>query len=146
MIVRHLAAGLITLTFLATSQCAVLAGNNILPGTAGTAANSILCGSFQGWNNDTLDPLTRQLLWQLAHKPELMNVEYLSYYLGPSESQISQVGVHGRAYYWYDRLRRPLCQLYQEESQPGEIVQAQMVFNLAPGRLNFDLLKKKSFS
>jgi hypothetical protein len=108
-----------------------------------TYSGKSLLGPFESINADLLDPVTAQLIWQLSSKPELMNLEYLNYYLGPPDNQTKQIGIRSKAYYWYDRMRQPRCELYQELDGPGEVIESQMVFHLPGGDLDFGLIEKK---
>ena len=101
------------------------------------SSNLNTAGAFQSIDPEDLDPTTAYLLWQLTHKPELMNIEYLSYYLGPPDSSTHQIGIRSYAYYWYDQSRQPKCELYQEHDKPGEVVESQMMFHL-PQREGFN--------
>lgn len=105
------------------------------------AVNSA-AGAFQAIDPKDLDPTTAYLLWQLTNKPELMNIEYLSYYLGPPDTSTNQIGVRSGAYYWYDHMRQPKCELYQEHDAPGDIIESQMMFHLPQSEdFNFKALK-----
>lgn len=105
--------------------------------TTPDSSNLNTAGAFQAIDPEDLDPTTAYLLWQLTHKPELMNVEYLTYYLGAPDSTTHQIGIRSHAYYWYDSARQPKCELYQEHDKPGEVVESQMMFHL-PQRDDFN--------
>lgn len=113
--------------------------------TAQTQDYSVLssAGPFQGLDPKILDPTTALLIGQLSKRPELMNVEYLKHYLGNPDPQITQIGARTYVHYWYDHLRRKRCELYQEYSQPKQIVESVMVFHLPQNELDFALLDKK---
>lgn len=143
---KHLAILLFILVCIQACQCPCLAArqsSQAAPASrSGKSADAAsLIGPFEKID-DVIDPLTAQLLWQISHKPELMNVDYLSYYLGPPDRNAKQMGVGSTACYWYDELHRLRCELYQEEAAPGQVVESRMIFHLLPGDLDFDLMRK----
>lgn len=98
-------------------------------------------GALQSIDPKDLDPVTAFLLWQTSHKPELMNVEYLSYFLGAPAQQTSQQGIRSHAYYWYDQMRQPRCELYQEHDKPGEVVESVFVMHLPLSEFDFESME-----
>lgn len=100
-------------------------------------------GAFQSVGARAIDPIYALLLWQLSHKPELMNLQYLKYYLGNPARQTSQTGAQSQAYYWYDTSQRLTCELSQERDLSGAVVESTFVNHLPPGDFDFDLVEKK---
>ncbi len=126
---KRLVICLLVLATLSANSCPAFAGKKqkaAVPDS--TILSDALAGPFQ--KMEGLDPTMATLLWQLSHKPELMNVEYLKYYLGNPDSQ--QMGARSRAYYWYDKVRQPRYELYQEDDKPGEVVESSMILHLPP--------------
>ncbi|MBX9685824.1 MAG: hypothetical protein K2X27_03925 [Candidatus Obscuribacterales bacterium] len=101
---------------------------------------SAASGAFGNIDPELLDPMTAYLLWQTSSKPELMNLEYLRYFLGNPAKQTSQIGVRSHAYYWYTDGGLLRCELYQEHDQPGQVIESIFRVNLPPSDLDFKTL------
>lgn len=95
-------------------------------------------GAFYKISEKDLDTPTATLLWQCSHKPELMNLDYLKYFLGNPDPQTKQIGARSNAYYWYNDARQKRCELYQEMDKPGEIVESVMILHLPHEGMDFD--------
>ena len=108
--------------------------------SANTIANmpTLNAPGMKPFPSKMVDPTSSFLLWQVSHKPELMNIEYLKYYLGKPDNQMTQTGEGSHVYYWYDHIRQPKCELYHEEQGSGRVVQARMVFHFPGNQLGLD--------
>lgn len=84
-----------------------------------------------------MDPTTGFLIWQVSHQPELMNVDYLKYYLGKPDNMMTPQTPGTKAYYWHDKIHRPICELHQVE-KAGQVLQSQMIFNVYGNALALD--------
>ena len=100
-------------------------------------------GAFQSVKATALDPTYALLLWQLSHKPELMNLRYLKYYLGEPARQTTQIGAQSQAYYWYDSQQQIVTELYQEHDLNGAVVESTFIDHIPPGDLDFELVEDK---
>lgn len=100
-------------------------------------------GALQGLDSSALEPTYALLLWQLSHKPELMNLRYLKYYLGDPARQTTLIGAQSQAYYWYGLNQQLVGELYQEHDLNGAVVESVFTNHIPPGDLDFDLVEKK---
>lgn len=100
-------------------------------------------GALQGVDAKKLDRTIAFLLWRLSHKPDLMNVNYLKYYLGEADERSGPEGSSSIAYYWYDQFRRPRCELFQHLDKAGAIVESIFVTHLPDSEFDFDELDKR---
>ena len=77
------------------------------------------------------DEPTLQLVEQIAHQPELMNLRYLQYVIGPPSNAASQFGYIKR-YYWDDPSQQGLVkyELMQRESSPGQISESTLLVRM----------------
>lgn len=138
---RRIAAAIFTLV-LSTTNYPAVAKKNTQAKTVADSSTLSLSGPFQELPGSAMDPTDGILLWQVSHKPELMNIQYLRYYLGEPDRQTTNIGVRSHAYYWYDRHRNKKCELFQEHDQPGQIVESVMVMHLPPGEFDFKVMEK----
>jgi hypothetical protein len=70
-----------------------------------------------------------ELVEQIAHQPELMNLRYLQYVIGPPEKTPNQIG-YVKRYYWRDpdpNADSIKFELVQTESAPGRICQSVLI-------------------
>lgn len=86
-------------------------------------------GTIGNWDQISIGK--DDLLWELAHNPSLMDVNYLQYFLGKPDA-IHNQGAE-RIYYWYDRMRRPLFELHAAETGYSGQTRSSFIANL-PGR------------
>jgi len=71
------------------------------------------------------DQQTLLLVVTLSHQPELMNLDYLEYYLGRPENEKAMASHGMRNYYWYEPGKRRLkYQLRQSQLIPGQMVES----------------------
>lgn len=91
--------------------------------------------------NGEVDPDAQMLIWKLSHNPELMNTEYLKYFIGRPEKEQHQKSSATPHYYWHDAQERLTYELEQTQRIPGEVVQSQMTVHLDGMGLTFDKLK-----
>jgi hypothetical protein len=140
---KLLATGAILLTVLLAGQEPVMASKKAPAQTVpdSTILNGSIAGPFDSLTNQSIDPTTGLLLWQLSHKPELMNVDYLRYYLGPPDRLNGQVGATTKIFNWYDKARHLTTELYQE-LENNQVTQSMMIFHLPPSKLDFKLMEK----
>lgn len=92
---------------------------------------------------DKLDPQISALLFQIARKPELMTVDFISFYLGAPDPHTTIMRERSQAFHWYDKMRNKRCELYQEHDGTSNMVQSVLLVHLPPNQLNFDLLEKR---
>ncbi len=64
-----------------------------------------------------LDPSTKELIENLARRPELINIEYLKYHIGRPSNEADNRAVPNKNYVWYAGPQRfPAFQLKQSQS------------------------------
>jgi hypothetical protein len=82
----------------------------------------------------------QQLIWNLSHQPELMNVEYLKYYIGRPHNEKHQMTQLNPHYIWYDGHEQVKYELEQSQSVPGQVVHSQLTVHLSGMGVSFDKL------
>lgn len=94
-------------------------GKPALPPPGGSAASGTAnqVAVFPVFPTELLDPALAVVLARTAQQPELLNPEYLKYYLGPPDNKVSKLNNQSNVYYWYDKLRNPRVELYSERDQ-----------------------------
>ena len=89
-----------------------------------------------------LDAETQEFISKLAHQPELMNINYLQYFVGRPENERSQRALTTKHYIWYLPSRQVRCELTQVEQAPGQVIESAFVIPFYDSTLTFDDLKK----
>lgn len=121
----------------------ILALSSSLPGTSGLCKSkswSCLSGHCQPSTSETLDPTAQSIIWQASHQPELMNIEYLKYFIGRPANEKTQRGSLSKSYFWYDDQRQPRYELHQSELTSGQVVDSTLVVHLKGQGLTFEKL------
>ena len=99
-------------------------------------------GSCPKPKKEVFDDQTQMMIWELSHRPELMNLAYLQYFIGHPENEGVTRG-SDRHYYWYKGPDRQLVyELIQVEDGPGRIVDSRMIVHLKGMGLTFDKIEK----
>jgi hypothetical protein len=71
---------------------------------------------------------TEVLLRGLSQKPQLMNLNYLQYYIGRPANERAQRGNPTKEYHWYTPDRSKLLyEMFQQESAPGQVIDSTFV-------------------
>jgi hypothetical protein len=90
------------------------------------------------------DKATLALMIQIGHSPELMNVRYLSYVLGPTENDKTNDMQPLKHYRWYESDKQNLSyELVQNEITPGRIVQSSLVAHMANLKMSLADIESK---
>ena len=96
------------------------------------AANSIV---------DTFNPESQLLISKLSHNPELMNIEYLKFFIGRAENESYAANSMNPHYYWYDGNHRLTYELQQTQRVSGHVTESQMIVHMNDGGPAFSELK-----
>ncbi len=99
---------------------------------------SCLSGKCSPKSAETFDETTKSLIFRLSHQPELMNVEYLKYFIGRPANEKTQQGTLSKTYFWYDGHRQVQYELVLRESAPAQVTDATMVAHLAGQGVTFE--------
>ncbi len=79
---------------------------------------------------DAFNPETQILISKLSHNPELMNIEYLKFFIGRAENESYASNSLRPHYYWYDGHHRLTYELEQTQQSPGQVTESQMTLHL----------------
>lgn len=90
---------------------------------------------------EVLDPQAQFLIGQLSRHPELMNLEYLKYFIGRPENESKEASSLTRRYYWYDQDHVLRYELDQIHAYPGAVVDSTMMIRLDDMGLTFEKLQ-----
>jgi hypothetical protein len=89
---------------------------------------------------EEVDPEAQAIIWKLSHQPELMNVEYLKYWIGrPHNEKHARTQINPN-FHWKDKHEKVRYELQLTQQQPGQVVHAQMTVNLDGMGISFDKL------
>lgn len=125
---------------LTVTTCFLLAAVLLCPAGYGKKKSASLldaAGSSIG-NWEPINISKGDLLWELAHNPSLLDVNYLQYYLGKPDAVQNQ-GTE-RISYWYDRMRRPLFELHTAETGYSGQQRSSFIANLPGSGIPAELL------
>lgn len=92
-------------------------------------------GSSPAKEAPSLDSQTWELINNLAHKPELMNLDYLQHFIGRPQNERSQQALAQKQYFWYDPDGGVRRQLYQTEHPIGKVVESRLIMELPDSKL-----------
>ena len=82
---------------------------------------------------DSFNPESQLLISKLSHNPELMNIEYLKFFIGRAENESYATNSMNPHYYWYDGNHRLTYELVQTQRSPGQVIESQMTVHLNGG-------------
>jgi hypothetical protein len=88
------------------------------PAVAQKKKNPALCLMGDCGNNNTVqefDKTAAGLIYAMAKRPELMDLNYLQFFIGQPENLAAMAGRAQRNYHWYDEKRRLAYELQQTE-------------------------------
>lgn len=107
-------------------------------------AIGLLCACLPGWAKapPPLDLETQEIIAQLANHPELMNLNYLQYFIGRPENERGQRALSTKHYIWYLPSRQVRCELRQVEQASGQVVESAFIMPLYDSQLTFKDLEK----
>lgn len=91
---------------------------------------------------EELDKTSAGLIYGLARRPELMDLEYLHYFIGLPENIDAMHGRAQKTYYWYDANRRLQYELQTTEIGPGRVTESTFTAHLPRHDLTFDEVHK----
>lgn len=119
-------------------------GLSLMPTAFQAEAKMKLPGCFGGncapKPKEEFDAEAQNLIYKLSHQPELMNIEYLKYYIGrPHNEQHASQSLNPQ-YIWYDRDEKVKYELDLTQSLPGQVTHAQMTVHLDGMGLTFEQL------
>lgn len=100
------------------------------------------CAPAPTAQKDGFDAEAQNLIWKLSHQPELMNIEYLKYYIGRPHNEQHASQTLNPHYVWYDRDEKVKYELEQTQNVPGQVVHSQMTVHLDGMGLTFEQLGK----
>lgn len=86
----------------------------------------------------TLDYKTQEFISLLAHKPELMNLDYLENFIGRPDNERAQRALPEKQYYWTAPDGRRRYQLWQTEQSPGQVVESRMIMHWPDSTVSID--------
>jgi len=86
----------------------------------------------------SLDYQTQEFISNLAHKPELMNLDYLQHYIGRPANERSQRAMPDKQYYWYGPEGGLKYELMQSEHQREQTAESQFVMHLPNSTVTLD--------
>lgn len=89
---------------------------------------------------EIFDPEAQMMISKLARNPELMNIEYLKYFIGRPHNEKHAKSSPRPHYFWYDAERRVKYELRQVQSAPGEVVESEMTVRLDGMGVTFEQL------
>ena len=90
-----------------------------------------------------VDEETMKLINLLVERPELMNVQFLSQYVGMPENWSTQNALSSKNYYWYKEPTRFLqYHLAQTGPQPGMVTQSEFSIGLPKSQLTHKEMEK----
>lgn len=97
-------------------------------------------GNCSPKQEEVFEPEAQQLIWKLSHQPELMNIEYLKYFIGrPHNEKHASTNLNPH-YIWYDGHEQVKYELELMQSTPGQVTHAQMTAHLNGMGVSFDKL------
>jgi hypothetical protein len=97
-------------------------------------------GSCAPDQKEEFNPEGEQLIWKMSHQPELMNIEYLKYFIGRPHNEKQADGTLNPTYIWYDGHEQVKYELEQTHSTPGQVVHSQFTVHLEGQGVSFDKL------
>src|SRR5215468_5945081 len=86
----------------------------------------------------SLDYQTQEFISNLAHKPELMNLDYLQHFIGRPANERSQRAMPDKQYYWYGPAGGLMYELMQTEHQPEQMAESQFTMHLPNSTVTLD--------
>jgi hypothetical protein len=125
------------------SSFAVLSATQLPAADAKKKSNggSCLTGKCPAKVEEVLDPQAQMLVNQLARQPELMNLDYLRYFIGRPENENYERYNLNHKYYWYDNDHRLRYQLEQAQRAPGQVTEATMTVRLDGMGVDFEQIE-----
>ena len=100
-----------------------------------------LTGALAG-QQPSLDLETQDLLTRLSHQPELMNLDYLQFFIGRPENERSQRGSATRNYYWYNTRRQLKYDLGQQGKELGQVEESIFTVHFPDSTISFDDVRR----
>jgi len=83
-----------------------------------------------------LAPDTVNMIYALSAQPELMNLSYLRYVIGPPDNERSQLALKSKTYHWYQEPKRQLLyELHQDGPQPGSVTKSVFTISVPDSQL-----------